>query len=260
MANSVNTRLTNQQIIDALPSTKSRPINNTSIIGPPNSFFTFPVTLGTPDQLNDQQASLWTSPADCLIVCTEKAQARPKNLPDFTEYFTSHSTEAEFRADLYSQRPSWFQIHDQIHATVIQLNESGILIRGKPGSGKSSLMHELISHHGFSLIADDFADFYRIGDDQLVAGCPPANYGQYIIGNPRSYTKHYTTKVNRYAKMKLSVYLETKNIQNSSLINPIPNRELSLAGVNIPEWVLQPPEIEQIASFAIFLSQLEKEV
>ncbi len=41
-----------------------------------------------------------------------------------------------------------------LHATLVRVHGRGVLIRGKPGSGKSRLALELI-HHGHALVADD---------------------------------------------------------------------------------------------------------
>jgi len=64
----------------------------------------------------------------------------------------------------------------QHHATVVAWAGSGVMIIGKPGSGKTSLALHLMAL-GCDLVADDRTELYKQGD-QLVARCPLAIQGQ----------------------------------------------------------------------------------
>jgi len=64
----------------------------------------------------------------------------------------------------------------QLYGVMVKINQSGILIIGKPGIGKSSLALELL-HHGHQLIADDNVD-YQQQDNAIIASCPSLLKGQ----------------------------------------------------------------------------------
>jgi len=53
---------------------------------------------------------------------------------------------------------------EQIHATCIEVDGVGVLIRGASGSGKSDLALRLIDA-GATLVADDRVDLRRVGPD-----------------------------------------------------------------------------------------------
>ncbi|MBL6927732.1 MAG: HPr kinase/phosphatase C-terminal domain-containing protein [Rhodospirillales bacterium] len=53
---------------------------------------------------------------------------------------------------------------EQIHASCVEMDGVGVLIRGGSGSGKSDLALRLIDA-GASLVADDRVDLQRIGPD-----------------------------------------------------------------------------------------------
>ncbi|WP_198144798.1 HPr kinase/phosphorylase [Pseudorhodobacter aquimaris] len=62
-----------------------------------------------------------------------------------------------------------------IHATCVDVNGFGILIRGASGSGKSSLALRLMAH-GARLVADDRTSLQR-NDNAVWASSPPAIRG-----------------------------------------------------------------------------------
>ncbi|MBL4893059.1 MAG: HPr kinase/phosphatase C-terminal domain-containing protein [Rhizobiaceae bacterium] len=66
-----------------------------------------------------------------------------------------------------------------IHATSIKLGDTGCLIRGPSGSGKSLLALELLDRAGenAALIADDQTTL-TVKDNKLIATCPPALKGK----------------------------------------------------------------------------------
>ncbi len=59
----------------------------------------------------------------------------------------------------------------QIHATALRIGDSGVLIRGPSGSGKSDLAMRLIDG-GALLVADDRCHIQLV-ENTLVASCPP---------------------------------------------------------------------------------------
>jgi serine kinase of HPr protein (carbohydrate metabolism regulator) len=63
----------------------------------------------------------------------------------------------------------------QLHATCVALADTGVLLRGPSGSGKSDLALRLIES-GARLVADDRTDLERRGDD-VIASAPSAIAG-----------------------------------------------------------------------------------
>ncbi len=59
---------------------------------------------------------------------------------------------------------------EQIHATCVDIEGSGVLIRGEPGSGKSDLALRLIDE-GARLVSDDYTNV-EISGKRLVASAP----------------------------------------------------------------------------------------
>jgi HPr kinase/phosphorylase len=60
----------------------------------------------------------------------------------------------------------------QIHASCVALSGAGVLLRGRPGAGKSDLALRLVDAGG-ELVADDLCEIRRQGD-QLLADLPEA--------------------------------------------------------------------------------------
>jgi HPr kinase/phosphorylase len=58
----------------------------------------------------------------------------------------------------------------QLYGVMVKINQSGILITGKPGIGKSSFALELLQH-GHQLIADDNVDYEQCGES-IITSCP----------------------------------------------------------------------------------------
>lgn len=61
------------------------------------------------------------------------------------------------------------------HGTCVAIDGEGVLLRGRPGSGKSDLALRLIDA-GARLVADDQTELTRRGDD-IVARAPPSIAG-----------------------------------------------------------------------------------
>lgn len=64
---------------------------------------------------------------------------------------------------------------ERIHATCVVIKGKGVLLRGKPGSGKSDLALRLIDE-GAGLVADDYTEL-SIEDGHLCARVPEAIQG-----------------------------------------------------------------------------------
>lgn len=64
---------------------------------------------------------------------------------------------------------------EQVHATCVAIDNTGILLRGSPRAGKSDLAMRLIDG-GAQLVADDRVDL-RMEGDSLIAAAPPALAG-----------------------------------------------------------------------------------
>ncbi|OFX11264.1 MAG: hypothetical protein A2516_06220 [Alphaproteobacteria bacterium RIFOXYD12_FULL_60_8] len=64
----------------------------------------------------------------------------------------------------------------RIHATCVEIEGHGVLLRGASGSGKSDLALRLI-HEGAHLVADDYTVIER-RDERLLAAAPPTTAGK----------------------------------------------------------------------------------
>lgn len=64
----------------------------------------------------------------------------------------------------------------QLHATCVEVDGVGVLLRGPSGSGKSDLALRLIDG-GARLVADDRTDL-AVADGRLIASCPAALAGR----------------------------------------------------------------------------------
>ena len=63
------------------------------------------------------------------------------------------------------------KITDNIYATSVAINNSGVLIIGKSGSGKSDLALRLINNKNAVLVSDDRTDI-SVKDNELYASAP----------------------------------------------------------------------------------------
>lgn len=68
---------------------------------------------------------------------------------------------------------------EQVHATCIDIDGKGVLLRGPSGSGKSDLALRLIDG-GARLVADDRTDL-TLRDDSVIATAPDATAGKMEI-------------------------------------------------------------------------------
>lgn len=84
------------------------------------------------------------------------------------------------------------------HGVLLQINQHGVLLRGRSGIGKSNLALELIER-GHQLVADDVPQFYRMpATDHVYGACPPvirnflevADLG--VLNIPRLFGEHAT--------------------------------------------------------------------
>lgn len=119
-----------------------------------------------------------------------------------------------------------------IHATCIDLDQKGILLLGKSGSGKSDLALRLIQNKGAKLVADDRVDICE-KDGLLVAGCPENISGLLevrgigIMAMP--------------CKKQTSVVLAVELTASRSDIERLPLEEfITLCGISVPLLKLYP--------------------
>ena len=68
-------------------------------------------------------------------------------------------------------------MNDTLHASVARVGDRGVLIRGRSGSGKSSLLLALVSSSSATLVADDRVHL-AAADGRLIASVPEAIAGQ----------------------------------------------------------------------------------
>jgi len=64
---------------------------------------------------------------------------------------------------------------ERIHATCVSIDGQGVLLRGKPGTGKSDLALRLIDD-GAQLVSDDYCEL-TVEDSKLCAAAPDAIKG-----------------------------------------------------------------------------------
>ena len=233
------------------------PVSDThpgAIVGPPSREFSFPITLATPAQLKQQKPSSTRPPVHWLILC-ESTNWQQYASNSYARHISStRLSEAEVRQQLFTHFPHWFIHGSSLHATVISKNNLGIMLRGQPGSGKSRLMHELVSKHNFKLVADDAPDLYRTNANTLLAACPPSIYTRFINkqGKP---DKIPAEQCVWHCKLQMSIYLEAKNIQNRPDAKLDVCRHTKILGIFVPEWVLQPDTIQSRAHKTLKLAQ-----
>jgi len=115
-----------------------------------------------------------------------------------------------------------------IHASLIELNGKGILIRGKSGSGKSDLALRFIYERKAKLVADDRVDVWL--EDGVVKGKAPKElYGMLEI---RGVGISVFSDVVSHVSIDLVVDL----VDSIDKIERMPEKEfLDILGVKIPK-------------------------
>ena len=115
-----------------------------------------------------------------------------------------------------------------IHASLIDINGKGVLIRGKSGSGKSDLALRFIYEEKAKLVADDRVDIWV--EDGIVKGKVPKElYGMLEI---RGVGISVLEDVEEEANIDLIVDL----VESIDEIERMPQKEfLDILGVKIPK-------------------------
>ena len=129
----------------------------------------------------------------------------------------------------------------QIHATCINLEGLGLLLRGPSGSGKSDLALRMMENNS-QLIADDRVDL-TLEEGVLVARAPSCLRGLLEVRGVGVIEVPYSNCIQILGIINL---VENNKIQRL----PVPRTEL-LLGVEIPSYQLDPWEISAIAKIQL---------
>ncbi|PHR16786.1 MAG: aldolase [Sphingopyxis sp.] len=110
-----------------------------------------------------------------------------------------------------------------LHATAVAISGSGILIRGKSGSGKSDLALRLIDR-GATLISDDQVEISRKGEQLLMS--PPASLaGKLEVRSLGICERDYDSGI------ALRLIIELKDHPDRF---PMDNQVMILLGIKVP--------------------------
>lgn len=121
---------------------------------------------------------------------------------------------------------------NQIHATCIHIDGTGVLLRGQPGSGKSDLALRLIDQ-GARLIADDRVDL-QVRDGRVVASAPVEIAGLFEVRG---------LGVLPVAPMEETVVGAIVDLVAPAAVERVPEREAEyILGVSIAVFRLAPFE------------------
>ena len=120
----------------------------------------------------------------------------------------------------------------QIHATCINLEGLGLLLRGPSGSGKSDLALRMMENNS-QLIADDRVDL-TLEDGVLIARAPSCRRGLLEVRGVGVIEVPYSNSIQILGIINL---VENNKIQRM----PVPRMEF-LLGVKIPSYQLDPWE------------------
>ena len=110
-----------------------------------------------------------------------------------------------------------------LHATAVAISGSGVLIRGKSGSGKSDLALRLIDR-GAKLISDDQVTIGR-KDDQLLMSPPPTIAGKLELRSLGICECEYLSGI------ALRLIIELKDQPDRF---PMDNQVMILLGIKVP--------------------------
>jgi HPr kinase/phosphorylase len=142
-----------------------------------------------------------------------------------------------------------------IHASCVAFGAKGVLIRGKPGSGKSDLVLRLIDAAGFGLgetplraklVADDQVMLTRVGD-LVHAGPPPALAGKLEIRGQGIVDFAWTENIALCLVADLAPVSEIPRMPEAHDLTA------SLLGIELPRLVLDPAYASAPARIRSFL-------
>jgi HPr kinase/phosphorylase len=135
-----------------------------------------------------------------------------------------------------------------VHATCVALDGAGVLLRGRPGSGKSDLALRLIDA-GARLVADDQTRLVRDGD-ALLASCPAAIAGRIEVRGVGIVT------VPTIAEARVHLVVD---LVMPKAVERLPEpRGCVLAGLELPLLALTPFEASAPAKLRVALRTLAR--
>ncbi|WP_421692896.1 HPr kinase/phosphorylase [Aestuariivirga sp.] len=144
-----------------------------------------------------------------------------------------------------------------IHGTCLAIGEDGVLLLGKPGTGKSDLALRLIDQPGFGLsgelrqarlVADDQVQIHRV-DQALIASAPAALAGKLEIRG----LGIAELEVKAFVRLRLAVRLTP-----SAEIERLPElgrSRMEILGTGIPLILLDPETASAPARLRAALDQ-----
>lgn len=133
-----------------------------------------------------------------------------------------------------------------VHATCVALDGAGVLLRGRPGSGKSDLALRLL-HEGALLVADDQTRLARDGD-ALMASCPPTIAGRIEVRGVGIMT---------VASIPLAPVRLVVDLVRPDAVERLPEpRACELLGITLPLLALAPFEASAPAKLRLVVRTL----
>ena len=128
-------------------------------------------------------------------------------------------------------------VSQQIHATCINLQGFGLLLRGPSGGGKSDLALRMMEHNS-QLIADDRVDL-TLEDDALIARAPCYLRGLLEVRGLGVIEVQYGISIQ---------VLGVIDLVDNTKIERLPNHQTEiLLGIEIPSYQIDPWAISAIA-------------
>ncbi len=135
----------------------------------------------------------------------------------------------------------------KFHATSIVLEENGIMILGKPGSGKSDLALRLIDN-GATLVSDDLTICKKIGENIFLFSTEEIR-GLLEVREIGIITVPYVEKV------RLKMITELTNNDNERLPKP---KSVKILGVKIPKLNINGKNPSAVAKVKLKLNEINK--
>ena len=135
----------------------------------------------------------------------------------------------------------------KFHATSVVLEENGIMILGKPGSGKSDLALRLIDN-GATLVSDDLTICKKIGENIFLFSTEEIR-GLLEVREIGIITVPYVEKV------RLKMITELTNNDNERLPKP---KSVKILGVRIPKLNINGKNPSAVAKVKLKLNEINK--
>ncbi len=124
------------------------------------------------------------------------------------------------------------------HATCLLVKQTGILLTGASGSGKSDLALRLIKEAGAVLVADDQV-LLRVDDKRLIASCPTSIAGLLEVRGIGIVKQPYLPETEIQAVFEL--------VQDPGLVERLPEpQQILINGVSLPLIRLFPFELSAV--------------